>query len=130
MGDPSTLTRRDRNLLWRHFTGQTAERFPERISEPISERRHMRVVREPEEIAAFEASAVGDCAPRQPATQTMTGCGHSSKTCARTAFASVSCGTRASSGHTSPTSRSSTTQKSDASHSTAMSSPSRARICE
>jgi hypothetical protein len=43
MGDPSTVTGRDRNLLWRHFTGA-----------------HGRVVRSAEEIAAFEEAAVAD----------------------------------------------------------------------
>ncbi len=42
-GDPSTLTGRDRNVLWRHFTGQPA-----------------RVVRTAEDEARFERSSVGD----------------------------------------------------------------------
>ena len=43
MGDPSALTGRMRNVLWRHFTGQQA-----------------RVVRTPEEEARFEESTVAD----------------------------------------------------------------------
>lgn len=42
-GDPSGLTGRDRNALWRHFTGQPG-----------------RVVRTPEDEARFEASSVAD----------------------------------------------------------------------
>ena len=42
-GDPSGLTGRDRNVLWRHFTGQPA-----------------RVVRSPEDEARFEESSVAD----------------------------------------------------------------------
>jgi len=43
MGDPSERRGRDRNLLWRHFTGQPG-----------------RVTHSPEQEAAFEASAVAD----------------------------------------------------------------------
>jgi hypothetical protein len=43
VGDPSTKTGRDRNVLWRYFTGQQA-----------------RVVRTAEETARFEQSAVAD----------------------------------------------------------------------
>ena len=43
MGDPSVLHGRDRNVLWRHFTGQPG-----------------RVTHTPEQQAAFEASAVAD----------------------------------------------------------------------
>jgi transcriptional regulator with XRE-family HTH domain len=43
VGDPSTKTGRDRNVLWRYFTGQQA-----------------RVVRTAEEAARFEQSAVAD----------------------------------------------------------------------
>jgi transcriptional regulator with XRE-family HTH domain len=43
MGDPSALTGRDRNVLWRHFTGRQA-----------------RVVRTAEEEARFEESTVAD----------------------------------------------------------------------
>ena len=43
MGDPSALQGRDRNVLWRHFTGQPG-----------------RVTHTPEQEAAFEASAVAD----------------------------------------------------------------------
>jgi len=43
MGDPSALRGRDRNMLWRHFTGQPG-----------------RVTHTPEQEAAFEASAVAD----------------------------------------------------------------------
>jgi transcriptional regulator with XRE-family HTH domain len=43
VGDPSGRTGRDRNVLWRHFTGQPA-----------------RVVRTGEEVARFERSAVAD----------------------------------------------------------------------
>ncbi len=55
MGDPSALRGRDRNVLWRHFTGQ-----PGRVS-------HTR-----EQEAAFESSAVADlrsmtaCYPKDP----------------------------------------------------------------
>lgn len=43
MGDPSTLQGRDRNVLWRHFTGQPG-----------------RVTHGPRQEAEFEASAVAD----------------------------------------------------------------------
>jgi transcriptional regulator with XRE-family HTH domain len=43
MGDPSALRGRDRNVLWRHFTGQPG-----------------RVAHTPEQQAAFEASAAAD----------------------------------------------------------------------
>ena len=42
-GDPSARTGRDRNILWRYFTGQ-----------------HTGVVRTPEETARFEQSTVAD----------------------------------------------------------------------
>ena len=42
-GDPSALTGRDRNVLWRHFTGQPA-----------------RVVQTPEDEARFQESSVAD----------------------------------------------------------------------
>ncbi len=43
MGDPSALRGRDRNVMWRHFTGQPG-----------------RVTHTPQQQAAFEASAVAD----------------------------------------------------------------------
>ena len=43
IGDPSAMTGRNRNVLWRYFTGQQA-----------------RVVRTAEEEARFEQSAVAD----------------------------------------------------------------------
>ncbi len=50
MGDPSAVAGRDRNLLWRHFT-KAASGSPES---------GIRVERSPEQVAAFEVSAVGD----------------------------------------------------------------------
>jgi transcriptional regulator with XRE-family HTH domain len=64
MGDASSRTGRDRNLLWRHFTGATDSGATGSGAPPSGDTAlgdsGVRVVRGPAETEAFEASAVGD----------------------------------------------------------------------
>lgn len=59
MGDPSDRTGRARNLLWRHFTGDSDDPIVSPRG-PSEARRSVRVVRGPDEVDTFEVSAVGD----------------------------------------------------------------------
>jgi transcriptional regulator with XRE-family HTH domain len=60
MGDQSAASGRDRNLLWRHFTTPTPESATPAPEGSDDARLGSRVLRDPEETAQFEQSAVAD----------------------------------------------------------------------